>query len=181
MAEVKVVNESTVAKKEEPEVKSYDNFFEPLLPVSSFFGTNPFSALREFSQEMNRFLGPNVFGTDWKAWTPAVDIRRSSNGNLEVTAELPGLKKEEVKVEMTADALIISGERKLENKEEHEGFYKMERSYGNFYRAIPLPEGVKREAVKAELGEGVLKVHVPLMEVMKNIREVPVENAAAAK
>jgi len=178
MSEVKVVNENAVAGKAVPAVKPFDDFFEPL-PVRRFFGMNPFAAMRGFSDEMDRMLGSNVFGMDRNAWTPAIDIRRS-DGNLEVTAELPGLKKEEVKVEMTADALVIHGERKAEKEEKHEGYSRLERSYGTFYRAIPLPEGVKREAVKAELGEGVLKIHVPVAEIAKNTREVPVEHAAKA-
>jgi HSP20 family protein len=174
MSEVKVANEKTVARRAEPAMTPYDPFFEPLFPVRSLFGLNPFAAMREFSRELDRTMGP----TEWKAWTPAIDIQRK-DGNLEITAELPGLKNEEVKVEMTPDALIIRGERKHEEKEEREGFYKLERNYGKFYRAIPLPEGVKRDAVKAELGEGVLKIHVPVAEVTKNVREVPVVPAAA--
>jgi len=177
MSEVKVVNENAMARKAEPAVTPYDAFFEPLFPVRSFFGMNPF--MREFNREIDRMMGPNTFGTDVRAWTPTVDVKRS-NGNLEVTAELPGLKQEEVKVEMTADALVIHGERKRENTEEREGFHRYERSYGRFYRAIPLPEGAKREAVKAELGEGVLKIIVPVAEITKNTREVPVEHAATA-
>jgi len=180
MPEVKVMKENEVARKAEPTVHAYDAWFEPLFPVRSFLGLNPLAAMREFGREIEKTIGPNVFGTDLKAWTPAIDIQRK-NGNLEVTAELPGLKNEEVKVEMTADALVIRGERKLENKEEHEGFYKLERNYGRFYRAIPLPEGVKREAVKAELGEGVLKIHVPIAEVTKTVHEIPVGTATPAK
>jgi len=179
MSEVKVVNEKAVASKAEPAVTPYDAFFEPLFPVRSFFGMSPFASMREFNREIDRMMGPNAFGADVKAWTPTVDVKRS-NGNLEVTAELPGLKKEEVRVEMTEDALVIHGERKRENTEDREGFHRYERSYGKFYRAIPLPEGAKREAVKAELGEGVLKIIVPVAEITKNTREVPVEHAAAA-
>ena len=174
MSEVKVAKENTVARKAEP---AYDVFFEPLFPVRNLLGLNPYAAMREFNRDLERTMGQNV-GMDLKAWTPTIDIERK-NGNLEVTAELPGLKKEEVRVEMTADALVIRGERKQEKKEEHEGFYRLERNYGKFYRAIPLPEGVKRDAVKAELGEGVLKIHVPIAEVTKTIHEVPVEHAAA--
>lgn len=120
------------------------------------------------------------FGAFFEFLPPVIEIQRS-DGNLEVTAELPGLKKEEVKVEMMADALVIHGERRNEAREDHEGFHRFESSYGKFYRAIPLPEGVKRDAVKAELGGGVLRIHVPVTEVTKNTRAVPVEHVAAGK
>jgi len=76
---------------------------------------------------------------------------------------------------------VIHGERKRENKEEREGFHRCERSQGNFYRVIPQPEGVKRDAVKPELGDGLLKIHVPVSEVTKQTHEVQVEEAVAAK
>jgi len=99
-----------------------------------------------------------------------------------VTAELPGLKKEDVKVELTEDALIIQGERKQEHKEDHEGFHRWERSYGQFYRSIPLPEGAKTDQAKAELTDGVLKVSVPVPEAKKKTtRQVPIEQGKETK
>jgi HSP20 family protein len=112
--------------------------------------------------------------------TPAIEVRKC-NGDMVVTAELPGLNKEDVKVEMTEDALVIRGERKTEHKEDHDGFHTTERSYGRFYRSIPLPEGAKTEEVKAELADGVLKVSIPSPEMKKLPREVPVETATSAK
>lgn len=78
-----------------------------------------------------------------------MDVRQC-NGDLVVTAELPGLKKEDVKVELTDDSLVIQGERKHEHKEDHEGFHSFERSYGQFYRSIPLPDGAKPKADMAK-------------------------------
>jgi len=99
-----------------------------------------------------------------------------------VTAELPGLKKEDVKVELTEDALIIQGERKQEHKEDHEGFHRWERSYGQFYRSIPLPEEAKTDQAKAELTDGVLKVSVPVAETKKKTtRQVPIEQSKETK
>jgi HSP20 family protein len=76
-------------------------------------------------------------------------------------ADLPGLKKEDVKVEVSDGHLAISGERKRESEEKKQ-FYRCEREYGSFYRAVPLPEGVKVEDVKATFADGVLEVSVPL-------------------
>jgi HSP20 family protein len=94
---------------------------------------------------------------------------------------LPGLKKEEVKVEVTDDALIIEGDRKREHQEDHEGFHRWERSYGHFYRSIPLPEGAKTEQVKAELSDGMLKVSLPVVEVKKPVRQITVEEGSKLK
>ena len=112
--------------------------------------------------------------TQLEPWTPTVDVQQC-NGDLVVTAELPGLKKEDVKVELTDDSLVIQGERKQELKEDHEGFHSVERSYGQFYRSIPLPEGARTDQAKAELTDGVLKVSVPVPAAKKTTRQIPVE------
>jgi HSP20 family protein len=157
MPEVRVVKENPIVKPEA------NDFFAPILPFGRFFGVRPFALMREFTDEME---GLN-------AWTPAVDITRC-NGDLVVTAELPGLKKEEVKVALTEDALVIEGERKREHKTDHEGYHKVERSYGKFYRSIPLPKEAKTDLAKAELTEGILKVTVPVAEVKPKAREIPI-------
>ncbi len=172
MQEVKVTKEKTLAKPETPAPRN--ELFAPMFPFGRFFGLSPFAMMREFSDEMDRTFRGFAPSVEAGAWAPAVDIQES-NGNLVVTAELPGLKKEEVKVELTDDALIIQGERKCEHKEEREGFYKSERSYGHFYRSIALPEGAKTDQAKAELNEGVLKVSVPVPEAKKKVRQVTVE------
>jgi len=150
----------------------------PMFPVGRFFGMNPFTMMREFTEEMDRMFGDIAPAAPAaiEAWTPTIDVQRS-NGDLVVTAELPGLKKEEVKVEMTEDALILEGERKREYKEDHEGYHRYERSYGKFYRAIPLPEGIKADQAKAELNDGVLKISVPVAEAKKAARQIPVGEA----
>jgi len=166
MSEVKVTKENAIAK---PEV---NDLFTPILPFGRFLGVRPFALMREFTDEMDR-LFKGAPGEGLAAWTPVVDITRC-NGNLVVTAELPGLKKEEVKVEMTEDALVIVGERKREHKTDHEGYHREERSYGKFYRSIPLPKEAKTELVKAEMNEGILKVTVPVAEAKPKAREIPI-------
>jgi HSP20 family protein len=76
--------------------------------------------------------------------------------------DLPGVKRENVTVEVTDGQLLVSGERKQEIEEKKENVYRTEREYGSFYRAVPLPEGVKPEEVKATFADGVLEVTVPL-------------------
>jgi len=77
-----------------------------------------------------------------------------------VRADLPGLTKDDVKVELTDEALTISGERKAEKEEKREGFFRSERSYGIFYRQIPLPQGVDADKATATFTNGVLEVTI---------------------
>jgi len=178
MAEVRLEKPKAITPQATPGVAPFGDLFAPAFPVGRFFGLSPFAMMREFTEEMDRaFRGT---APALKAWTPTVDIQKV-NGNLIVTAELPGLKKEEVKVTTTETALILEGERKLEHKEDHEGYHRYERSYGNFYRSIPLPEGANAELAKAELAEGVLKIAIPIAEVNKNVRQIKVEEAAPIK
>jgi HSP20 family protein len=93
------------------------------------------------------------------------------------------MKKEGVKVEVVDGRLVISGERKHESEEKQENFYRCEREYGSFYRAVPLPEGVRLEDVKATFSDGVLQVSVPLpAKPEAKARKVEIhESAKAAK
>jgi HSP20 family protein len=141
------------------------------------FNLNPFALMRQFAEEFDRgfagLLGPESAG----AWMPRIDVKRN-DGDLVISAELPGLKKEDVHVEITDDALILRGERSREDVEQGEGFYRSERAYGRFYRAIPLPEGAQTDKAKAELKDGVLTVTIPVAEAGKeeNRREIPVQD-----
>jgi HSP20 family protein len=147
--------------------------FRPMIPLGRFFGVSPFAMMRELSDEMDRMFRGAGLEKEIEAWAPAVDVQQCS-GNMVVSAELPGLKKGEVKVEVSDDALVIEGERKREHQEDHEGYHRWERSYGHFYRAVPLPEGAKTDQVKAELKEGVLKVSIPVPEAAKKSRQVSI-------
>ena len=169
MPEVKLEREKPLVRREPPGVR---DFFAPMFPIGRYFGMNPFGLMREFGAEMDRMF-QGAGGTESAIWAPTIDVQQC-NGNIIVTAELPGLKNEDVKVEMTNDNLIIEGERKREHKEDHEGFHRYERSYGKFYRSIPLPEGAKTEQAKAELNNGVLKVTVPVEETKPQARRIPV-------
>jgi len=178
MAAVKVNKEQTLAKRETP---ASTGLFRPAFPFGRFFGGEPFGLLRELNEEMDRAFRGFAPAGKLEPWAPTVDVQHC-NGDIVVTAELPGLKKEDVQVGLTDDALIIQGERKQEHKEDHEGFHRWERSYGQFYRSIPLPEGAKADQAKAELTEGVLKVSVPVPEAKKKTtRQVPIEQGKETK
>jgi HSP20 family protein len=107
------------------------------------------------------FRWPRAFNAQTPTWSPDIDVFEKDN-HLITRIDLPGLKKEEVKVEVTDGYLAISGERKTEKEEKKENEYRCERAYGTFYRAVPLPPGVKFEDVKATFTDGVLEVAVPV-------------------
>ena len=133
--------------------------------------SDPFALLRQMTSELDRafeawpsFRWPAFHAQpvlEAAAWIPGIDVFERDN-RLITKVDLPGLKKEDVKVEITDGHLAISGERKRETEEKKEHFYRSEREYGSFYRAVPLPEGVKLEDVKATFADGVLEVSVPL-------------------
>jgi HSP20 family protein len=94
---------------------------------------------------------------DQAAWLPQVETFRRGD-KIVVRADLPGLKREDVKVEVDDGVLSISGERRGEQEEHGGDFYRSERSYGQFYRAVPLPDGVDGEQCDATFKDGVLEV-----------------------
>jgi len=167
MAEVKVTKENGVELANRPEV------FFPTFPLTGLFGANPFGLMRRFSEEMDRAFTNFMPPAEYDLWAPALEVKHI-NGNFVVTAELPGIAKEAVKVEIIEEALVIEGERKREKEEKGEGFYRTERAYGKFYRSIPLPKGAKPDLIKAELKNGVLEVVIPV-EVKPTTREIPVK------
>lgn len=134
---------------------------------------DPFALLRKMTTEFDRafdepfwpsFRFPVFRGftpPEGVTWLPKVDVFEKEN-RLVTRVDLPGVKKEDVKVEVTDGHLALSGERKFEKEEKKDNVYRTEREYGSFYRAIPLPEGVKLEDVKATFADGVLEVSVPL-------------------
>lgn len=139
---------------------------------------NPFGLLHRFTEDMERFfdefatgrLAPDNARLSREArWIPNVDAFEQ-NGNLVVRADLPGVTKDAVNVEVAEGLLTIKGERNKEFEEEKEGVYRHERAYGSFYRAFPLPQGVKSEDVKATFSNGVLEVTVPLPVAKKEVK-----------
>lgn len=136
---------------------------------------NPFRELEEMSERLN-----NVFGRPVPArlsesakelmtapdWSPAVDIVETNN-EYNIKAEIPGVKKEDVKVSVENGLLTIRGERKLEKEEKDKRYHRVERFYGTFTRSFSLPENVDETKVLAEFKDGMLNVHLPKSEKTK--------------
>lgn len=97
---------------------------------------------------------------------PAVDMEEDDS-EIRVTAEMPGLEKEDFKVEVLGDRLVIRGEKKAEREKREAGYFYSERSYGSFSRSLQLPAEVEVEKAKAEYKNGVLKLRLPKSETAK--------------
>nr|XP_023916616.1 17.5 kDa class I heat shock protein-like [Quercus suber]POF05351.1 17.5 kda class i heat shock protein [Quercus suber] len=128
------------------------NIFDPFsLTVWDPFKDFP----TQFSKENSAFVNTRI---DWKE-TPEAHVLK---------ADLPGLNKEEVKVEVEDDRVVrISGERKIEKEDKNDTWHRVERSSGKFVRSFRLPENVKMDQIKAAMENGVLTVTVPKVEVKK--------------
>jgi HSP20 family protein len=113
------------------------------------------------SEWENLFLAPRSFAAE-TVRQPLVDLADNGKEYL-VRAEIPGIKKEDLRIEVTQDSLEISGETSVEEKEEDKetGYLRRERRYSKFYRTLPLPENVLTEKVEAELKDGLLTVKLP--------------------
>jgi HSP20 family protein len=149
--------------------------------VASPFAASPFQLMRRMSEEMDRMFDRVLGGAAGDrgalapggvaAWSPRVEVFQKQDKFI-VRAELPGISKDDVQVELGADQLIVRGQRREEHEEEREGFYRSERSYGSFYRAVPLPEGVIAESADASFRDGVLEItmQAPPSEVSRTRR-----------
>jgi HSP20 family protein len=140
---------------------------------------NPFTFMRRISEELDRAFAPRPDIPELPAFNPrmwAPDIEVFERGEtFVVRVDLPGLKKEDVRIEVTHDELTIEGERKLETEDKADGLHRTERTYGRFYRRIWIPEHVKAENAVAAFKDGVLEIvmpAIPIPEVKKRAVEI---------
>src|SRR5262245_53764052 len=154
-------------------------------PWSSF---TPFGAMRRLFDDMDLMFEGfgfptlerlNPFAATAETFSPHVDVFEK-NGKLVITADLPGLNKDDVKVDITEDAVMIEGERKYEHEERREGIYRTERSYGHFHRQIPLPPGVKTDTATATFKNGVLEIAMDEPQLNKNRRRIQIQGDKVA-
>lgn len=136
---------------------------------------SPFQFMRRMTEEMDRVFDRvfgdvagtrrnapasafgDVYSPQQPIWAPRIEAFQQDS-RFVVRAELPGVKKEDVQVNVNDQAIILEGQRKAEQEENRDGFYHTERSYGSFYRAIPLPEGTITDSADARFKDGVLEV-----------------------
>lgn len=136
---------------------------------------DPFRELEEMSDRLNRMIArPPAGQTVGQGkevmtvadWTPTVDISETE-AEYAIKAELPDVKKEDVKVTVEDAVLTIQGERKQEKQENGKKYHRIERSYGRFVRSFTLPDSVDESKVKAEYADGILHLHLPKSEKAK--------------
>jgi HSP20 family protein len=137
---------------------------------------DPFRELEDMSDRLNRVFGRSALAAIPGAtsseglftfdWTPSVDIAETAEA-FEIKAELPDVKKEDVKVSVEDGELRISGERKREKEEKGKKIHRIERSYGSFMRTFTLPPNVDDAKLSAEYKDGVLNVRLPKTEQAK--------------
>jgi HSP20 family protein len=133
---------------------------------------NPFRELETLQNRLTTLFrrpllpmnGEETFGVT--EWMPLVDVTEDEKEFL-ITAELPEMKKEDVKVTVENGMLRITGERRFEKEEKGKKYHRVERAYGTFERTFLVPEGTTPEKLTAEYKEGVLKVHLPKTEEVK--------------
>ena len=166
---------------------------ETMVPVKDTNGTaprraEPFAWLDDVAAEMERFWarpfsffsGPlprpflHLAGREALAYAPRMDVYEKEH-TIVIKAELPGMKKDDVLVEVVSGVLIIRGHSEADNEVKQEDYYRSERTFGSFYRRMQLPTGVTPEQIQADLTDGVLEVRIPLPgEVKPETRTVPV-------
>ncbi len=135
---------------------------------------DPFTEVARLRRELDSFFGQASAG-----WMPAADVERDADG-VKVSIDLPGMKAEDVKVEVRDQYLVISGNRETDREEKSEGTYTRERTFGSFARSFALPAGVDADDVKARFENGELTVMVALpAEPEAKTIEIEVETPTA--
>jgi HSP20 family protein len=138
--------------------------------------TNPFSLLQQEIDRLFEGVSRSIPGLATTTM-PSMDISETDK-MIEITAELPGLEKKDVELNVTENLLTIRGEKKNEREEKNKDYHLVERSYGAFSRSVELPSGVKVEDISAEIANGVLKVTVQ-KPAPKQTKQIEIKTAAA--
>jgi HSP20 family molecular chaperone IbpA len=113
-------------------------------------------------------------------WSPHIEVCER-NGKLLIQADLPGMKREDVHVRVEDDEVIIQGERRQEQTQNQSNYYRSERSYGSFYRTIPLPEGTNAESANATFKDGVLEIELDAPRPQQRGRTLEIRDATSSQ
>jgi len=153
----------------------------------------PFAWMRQMQDQLDRaFTGlwGSTSGSSWTPetvfgpsdWAPAIDVFQRGN-DLVIRADVPGLSKDDITVDIADDQLTIRGERRHDHEEERDGVFRSERSYGSFCRVIPLPQGAIADSAKATFNNGVLEIvlQAPSFDVRRGRRVEIKEGASEQK
>ena len=137
---------------------------------------DPWTVLDQFRREMDRMYegrGADEREIATSDWVPAVDVREDADCFV-ITADIPGVDPKDVEVNSEGGQLTIKGQRDVEKKEQHEGYKRVERAYGSFFRRFTLPDTADVEKITAKTNHGVLEVRIPKHEKLQP-RKITVE------
>lgn len=135
---------------------------------------DPFRDLVSIQERMNR-LFDETFGKTFRGegeelargiWSPAVDIYETDE-HIVMKAELPGIDKKDVSIEVKDNMLVLKGERRFEKEIKEENYHRMERAYGSFQRSFTLPNIVEKDKVSAKYKDGILEITLPKIKEAK--------------
>ena len=140
-------------------------------------GLSPLSDINEMFDRLRReFYSPDLFQGTLEAYGPRVEVQETEK-NIQVCAELPGMKEKDINVTLRDDNLIIEGERKSEKRKEEKGLYRSEFSYGSFYRSIPIDVEVDKDNVEATYKDGILEVTLnKLAETKQHAKKIEIKH-----
>jgi HSP20 family protein len=143
----------------------------PSRAFRNFMTIDPFREMLDLQRGINQLFDSSVGrtsneGVGLSTWSPAVDIYEDDAAFI-IKLELPEVTREDVKVNLHENTLSISGERRIENEDKREGYHRVERSYGQFYRSFTLPPNVNAEAINAQFKDGMLRLSIPKKEEAK--------------
>jgi HSP20 family molecular chaperone IbpA len=150
-----------------PMLRGAFDLFDELRDEMMEFWEKPFPFMLPFGR-------PRHLGKTTAAWAPRLDVYEKE-GELIVKADLPGLKKENVKVEYMEGDLVLTGERREEKEVREENLYRAERAFGTFYRRLPLSFAPDPALIVAKFGDGVLEVRIPIpVEHKPEVKTIPI-------
>ena len=149
--------------------RSHRGFYDPVSEINRMFDDMLSNQARQPRGRQS---------TEITEWAPAIDVV-TDDGNLVLTAELPGVKQEDVNITLHEGVLTISGERKTEQEEERGGYYVRERRYGSFSRSLSVPEGVDESKIHARYENGVLEVTVEGAAVVQEPKRIQIEGSSS--
>ncbi|HEX8091899.1 MAG TPA: Hsp20/alpha crystallin family protein [Blastocatellia bacterium] len=143
----------------------------PSRAFRNFMTVDPVREMLNLQRGINQLFDNSVGqssgeGVALSTWTPAVDIYEDESSFI-IKLEMPEVNREDVKVNLHENTLSISGERRLENEDKREGYHRVERSYGQFYRSFTLPPNVNPEGINAQFKDGMLRLSIPKKEEAK--------------
>ena len=131
---------------------------------------DPFESLLRLQDEVNRALNPRAAQprehVSQRVWAPTVDVFEDSD-KIVIKADLPGIRQEDIDIEMTGDTLTLKGERKFEDEEKRDGYVRVERQYGAFQRSFTIGIPVESANVSATYRNGILELTIPKAEATK--------------